>query len=396
MSLATRCTACGTVFRVLPDQLRVSEGWVRCGRCDAVFDAAETLFDIDHGEPVVLEGLARLPVARPQHDDAAASSGAAPGRYDQPAASHARPGLPPPAQPPAAATRRNLPPEDDPLRDVVPADWHEHQRQRQVEAARRAAATTAEADTGALLRARSPEPEPAEQGSPVEAAQGWLRKLRRNNGIDSRPIGTGTSVLPGDAGDRSGRESMLPEDAAVEAAAAALAAGAQPSFVREAERAQFWRRPSVRLAVLVGTVLSAVLLLVQGLLLWRDPLAAQVPALTPTLQALCRATGCTVRPVRRIEQLSVDSSSLNRVDGTAFYRLQVLLRNRADTAVMMPAMDLTLTDNQGKLVSRRVLQAAELGLTQTAVLRGQELPIKVVLSIGDRRVDGYTLELFYP
>ena len=43
MSLATRCTACGTVFRVVQDQLKVSEGWVRCGRCDEVFNALEGL-----------------------------------------------------------------------------------------------------------------------------------------------------------------------------------------------------------------------------------------------------------------------------------------------------------------------------------------------------------------
>ena len=47
MSLATRCTACGTIFRVVQDQLRVSEGWVRCGRCAEVFDAREQLFDLD-------------------------------------------------------------------------------------------------------------------------------------------------------------------------------------------------------------------------------------------------------------------------------------------------------------------------------------------------------------
>ena len=46
MSLATRCTACGTVFRVVQDQLKVSEGWVRCGRCDQVFNALEGLFDL--------------------------------------------------------------------------------------------------------------------------------------------------------------------------------------------------------------------------------------------------------------------------------------------------------------------------------------------------------------
>ncbi|MFY9513649.1 MAG: zinc-ribbon and DUF3426 domain-containing protein [Rubrivivax sp.] len=47
MSLAARCPACGTVFRVVQDQLRVSEGWVRCGRCAEVFNAIESLVDLD-------------------------------------------------------------------------------------------------------------------------------------------------------------------------------------------------------------------------------------------------------------------------------------------------------------------------------------------------------------
>ena len=40
MSLITRCPACQTLFKVVPDQLRVSGGWVRCGMCDEIFDAA--------------------------------------------------------------------------------------------------------------------------------------------------------------------------------------------------------------------------------------------------------------------------------------------------------------------------------------------------------------------
>lgn len=39
VSLVTRCPACATLFKVVPDQLRISEGWVRCGQCDEVFDA---------------------------------------------------------------------------------------------------------------------------------------------------------------------------------------------------------------------------------------------------------------------------------------------------------------------------------------------------------------------
>lgn len=43
MSLITRCPACETLFKVVPDQLRISEGWVRCGHCDEVFDASAHL-----------------------------------------------------------------------------------------------------------------------------------------------------------------------------------------------------------------------------------------------------------------------------------------------------------------------------------------------------------------
>ena len=43
MSLITRCPACGTMFKVVADQLRVSQGWVRCGHCSDVFDAGNHL-----------------------------------------------------------------------------------------------------------------------------------------------------------------------------------------------------------------------------------------------------------------------------------------------------------------------------------------------------------------
>ncbi|VWX58179.1 conserved hypothetical protein [Burkholderiales bacterium 8X] len=43
MSLVTRCPACATTFKVVKDQLRISDGWVRCGRCSQVFDANDDL-----------------------------------------------------------------------------------------------------------------------------------------------------------------------------------------------------------------------------------------------------------------------------------------------------------------------------------------------------------------
>lgn len=61
MSLATRCTACGTVFRVVQDQLKVSEGWVRCGRCNQVFNALEGLFDLERDAPSDWTATVTLP-----------------------------------------------------------------------------------------------------------------------------------------------------------------------------------------------------------------------------------------------------------------------------------------------------------------------------------------------
>lgn len=52
MSLVTRCPACTTTFKVVRDQLRISDGWVRCGRCSEVFDATLDLMDTESGEPV--------------------------------------------------------------------------------------------------------------------------------------------------------------------------------------------------------------------------------------------------------------------------------------------------------------------------------------------------------
>ena len=66
MSLATRCPACGTIFRVVQDQLKVSEGWVRCGQCHEVFHGIEALFDLDSDPTVAARrAAARQPAAPP-------------------------------------------------------------------------------------------------------------------------------------------------------------------------------------------------------------------------------------------------------------------------------------------------------------------------------------------
>src|SRR5947207_12642874 len=79
MSLATRCTACGTVFRVVRDQLRISEGWVRCGRCQEVFNALDNLFDLEREAPPPWPGA---PGAGPDSQVASSSAATSPETLD--------------------------------------------------------------------------------------------------------------------------------------------------------------------------------------------------------------------------------------------------------------------------------------------------------------------------
>ena len=55
--MLTRCPACATHFRVTPEQLKARSGRVRCGECQQVFNALDSLIE----EPV----LAMAPPQRP-------------------------------------------------------------------------------------------------------------------------------------------------------------------------------------------------------------------------------------------------------------------------------------------------------------------------------------------
>jgi predicted Zn finger-like uncharacterized protein len=332
MSLATRCTECGTVFRVVQDQLKVSEGWVRCGRCSAVFNALENLCELD------AEGT------EPQR-----------GHFQEPAHE--------PARAPAA-------------RDYPAPAAHAHAR------------ALAEAEEHDLHEPTRPFIDSVAPPPPPEFASDSLPPMA-DDGLPAAIVSFSSESLPDD------EPPLRAPPIAPPTPAAAPAGPAAPQFVRAAERAAFWRRPRVRLGLAAASVLLGATLLLQVAMAGRDWLAAHVTGTRPFLSAVCEIAGCRIEPLKRIAQLSVDSSGLTRLDSLAAYRLSVVLRNRADTAVAVPALDLSLTDGSGQLVARRVLRATELGLPPV-IDAGQELPLQALLATGERRVSGYTVELFYP
>ncbi|MDO9403558.1 MAG: DUF3426 domain-containing protein [Polaromonas sp.] len=176
------------------------------------------------------------------------------------------------------------------------------------------------------------------------------------------------------------------------------------SFVRQARRKAFWRRPAVMaVSGALGLLLLAALLL-QVAFFQRDAIAAARPAAVPWLQQMCARLGCEVGPLKRIDAVVIDSSSFSRLGPDAF-RLNFAIKNAGASALAMPALEVTLTDTQERAVVRRVLTPAQFGAAAATLPAGGEFAGSVAMKVPadtaapdgtPLRVAGYRVLAFYP
>lgn len=182
------------------------------------------------------------------------------------------------------------------------------------------------------------------------------------------------------------------------------------SFVRDARRQAFWRKPLTRLVLGLSALLLTGLLVLQAAVMQRDKLAAFEPRLKPALQMLCEHLACNVGPVRQIEAIVIESSSFNKVNDAGVYRLGFALKNTGPAPVAMPSLEVTLTDTQDQPVLRRVLSPAQFNASNSMLAAGADFSSVLSLQIAANpssadaatapgaslRVAGYRLLAFYP
>ena len=302
MSLITRCPACGTMFKVVTDQLKVSQGWVRCGQCAEVFDAS-----------------LHLQTERPP-----------------------QPGLADSQELPVAIA--DLPAE------TVATDYLSQQ----------------------IVGASTPE---AADSSYVEVVGAALNTT--DDPLAATPLADAPEEMP-----------------------------AEVSFVRDARRQAFWRRPLMRVLLVLLALLLMVLLALQLAVQQRDRLAVLEPRLKPALQMICEVLACNVGPVRQIEAIVIDSSSFNKISDS-IYRLSFSIKNTVAAEMAMPSLEVTLTDTQDQAVVRRVLAPAQFGMTSGLLGASSEFSGALTLQLTSleasngtgnvsRRIAGYRLLAFYP
>ena len=311
------------MFKVVSDQLKVSQGWVRCGQCATVFDAS----------------LQLQPEAAPQLDQD-------------------KPQLEPVVAPVATVVA--------PTTDTT--DTTE---------------TTATTDTTLpSASASTPEAVDAARGDEISASF--------------------TAAEPASAPIPQALQDSIysPNDDVSDQKPAEV------SFVRDARRQAFWRRPLTRVVLIFMALLLLVLLALQLAVHQRDKLAALEPRLKPVLQAVCQALACDVGPVRQIDAIVIDSSSFNKINDSV-YRLSFTVKNTALFAVAMPSLEVTLTDTQDQAVIRRVVAPAQFGMASGLLNASAEFSGALTLQLTPteasrdggsvlRRVAGYRLLAFYP
>lgn len=232
-----------------------------------------------------------------------------------------------------------------------------------------------------------PEPEPAPWSEPEPEPESD-RQEPRDDGYDAAP-----SVEAGGAdvaGDQSGDHDPF--------VAQTAAPAQEPSFVRQARRRAFWRRPVVRVILALLALGLAALLAGQIAWVWRDTLAARYPAARPALAAFCDRLGCTIAPPRRPQDVLIEGSVLLR-RAPDRYSFHLVVRNHADTEVAAPALELTLTDLQDQVLVRRVWTPDAWPQPLERLAPGAEWPLQLELAFDHpdaARMTGYRAVLFYP
>jgi len=180
--------------------------------------------------------------------------------------------------------------------------------------------------------------------------------------------------------------------AAMAPAVAAQEVQSTPAFERA--KATQVEAGALPLPWLMGAGVLLLVLLLQLLLVQRNWLVAEEPALRPVLSALC---ACEVTWPREPEAVLIESSSFTE-NPQGGYTVQLRLKNTQHHPVAMPALELSLTDLQDQVLVRRVFTAQELsGKDHVQALRDVRSTLNFDLDDKvSKRITGFRAIVFYP
>ena len=458
MALATTCPQCKTSFKVVPDQLKLRRGLVRCGVCQHVFSGVEHLRYVDRDEDTSQPDTLAAPTITTQPPAPAVT---APANSTPRSGANASPSHTTPAA------------DDDPVTDTLTS----------VDTA----TDTGTAD-GPSTEAPAADDQDTSNDSVRRASNDRGRRRGRNRNRDNRAGRNGSEApraapaprptvtqeeddvktvfflsdseepLPGQSADdniqlptslRSGNTAPQPNDIDPDTRAAgalideanriwrqhkprhadgdddkgssrhgsdysgASDSGRTGSRTGHSRRSRRhggdssahsgqrtlvgWLTPARRRYLVIGL---SVLAAVQLVSVHRTEIAYHLPFLRPVASVASLLTGQDIKPPMSLGALSIESFELRNTRQPGKTRMTAILRNRSTLPTRWPAMELTLTGPSNAVVVRKVLLPSQYLENPRAQAGGMppnsEQPIDLLLETSDLNLAGYSVALFYP
>lgn len=353
MSLAARCTHCRTVFRISGPQLAAAQGWVRCGQCNHVFDATSNLVT-PQGQAIAVPTVdVRQPVT-PQADLARAELTAA---------------TPSPATPFQAM----------PDIDLELPDLSALKAEAAAEVAPQPKATALPQKSPSALGPAPVEPEPtiaSDVRIDAERALGTdPAAISSSTARDASPE-TDRPTPPRDLRDLREPAWVEPPPTLDTVPDRTSMAGAPDVPKSSAQPAPPGNRWGAALVVLLCTTLA-------GLVTYaaRGHLAQAWPEMRPAIVTACASIGCRLPALRLIDAIEVQGTSLSLDDQTGHHRLRVQLHHRGDWPVQTPAFDLSILDESGTVIARRMLDPTEFTPAAATLEPGADMDLTIALNL---------------
>lgn len=408
MALATKCPHCNTIFRVAADQLKLRGGIVRCGTCREVFDGNAALVDPAAASPFLTSGPgAAVPL-----------SATDPADHSLPSATDDEPiysldfdtsfdpfGI----LPPTAQLK-----EEDGDGEHIELDLDVSLPDEALADAPVAAPVMAPAEAPEAPLPQPMAPFKRRQVDDVPAFATYLRDSRREPRLEAEaaPALPAIDKVSLDKPASARREPTLADHSfeALPATPVALEpaeeqdeavlprADDEPAFVTLGRRREQSGK-ALRVAMAAGSVVLLLLLFLQVMTTFRNPLAAQFPQWKPTLVALCKLSGCQVDLPAQIEALSIEQGELQTLKEQTFSYVS-LLRNQSRSVQAWPSIELILNDANDKPLLRRVIAPRDYLPATIDVSQGfaprSEQTIKLYFALDQLKASGYHIAIFYP
>lgn len=423
MSQVTRCPSCGTRFKVVADQLRISQGWVRCGMCQSVFDASQDLQSVPDAllQPEAAEAPQKPDLSQvqevqptetdeqpvpawPQHDSALAApasealqdsaSDSADAAATAAQTAEVAPAADPAdvvSEPESSASMPGMadgqPSFVDQARPLAEEDAAAAQHGPHPDASEPEDGLEAD-DIAAPVEPELPvSPPPSEALLPEGVVQDFENEVQAETVSNEAPLHADIGAI------QPARDRVTDADQEEVVAVA----GDEPGFVRQARRQAFWHSAGMRVALVLGSLLAVAGVVGQHAWQQRDVLAAQYPVLAPVLAKACSLAGCELQARRAIADVVISGSGFKQLADASQYQWSLTLENRSDVPVAIPMAELTLTDAQDRPLLRRVIDLKPLGAPEQLQAR-QEWSVNVPVQVQDlgAAVAGYRALVFYP